>query len=193
MGYRYGVRPIWEALPESVARLRELLDLKMSGARIADELSKEFGVAVSRNAVIGKANRLGLILKGDGENADKKTPKTKPKKLHKTVFYFHAEPAAPVNDIAAEPIVIATSLRVQLLDLTFYSCRWPLGDPRHADFAFCGADRVKPHDESNAYCAHHAAIAYRPAPTRKITPEHRRALLAGKTRAARQREASWSD
>lgn len=193
MGYTYGVRPIWEARPESVCRLRELLELKMSASRIADELSKEFGVKVSRNSICGKAFRLGLMLKGDGVNAENKTARAKPKKLHKTVFYIRAEPVEPVAELPPEPIAIPVSRRVQLLELTFNSCRWPIGDPRHADFAFCGADRVKPHDDSNAYCAAHARIAYTPRPTRQITPEHRRAMLAGKTRAKRQREASWSE
>lgn len=163
MAYTHGVRPVWETQPESVFRLRELLEQEMSASRIADELSKEFGVKVTRNSICGKAFRLGLMLKGDGANAEKKTAKAKPKKRHKTVFYFHAEPAAPVApaaELPAEPIAIPVSRRVHLLDLTFNSCRWPIGDPRHDDFAFCGADRVKPHDDSNAYCAAHAAIAF---------------------------------
>jgi GcrA cell cycle regulator len=30
-------------------------------------------------------------------------------------------------------------------------CRWPIGDPRHADFHFCGAHRVA----GRPYCEHH--------------------------------------
>jgi GcrA cell cycle regulator len=160
MGYTYGVRPIWETRPDSIVRLREMLDLKMSAARIGDALSNEFGVKITRNMVCGKASRLGLMLKGKGANVENKTPKAKPKNPHKMVFYVPRN--AALVGLLAEPIAIPTSRRVQLIELTFNSCRWPIGDPRHTDFGFCGAGRVKPYDDSNAYCAAHAVIAYRP-------------------------------
>lgn len=163
MGYTYGVRPIWETRPELVGRMRELLAQKMSASRIADELSKEFGVKVSRNSVCGKAFRLGLMLKGDGENAKSKTARAKPKKRHKTVFYFHAEPAIPaqpVADFPAEPIAIPISRRVSIFELTFNSCRWPLGDPRHADFGFCGADGADMTSKPRRpYCSWHMTVS----------------------------------
>jgi GcrA cell cycle regulator len=34
-------------------------------------------------------------------------------------------------------------------------CRWPVGDPRHADFHFCGAQNVA----GRPYCAEHNAKA----------------------------------
>jgi GcrA cell cycle regulator len=131
----------------------------MSSSRIADDLSNEFGVKITRNMVCGKAFRLGLILKGKGKNGENKTTKAKPQKLHKTIFYPRPEPVG----IPAEPIAIPESRRVSIYELTFTSCRWPLGDPRDDDFAFCGADRANPYDDSNAYCAGHAATGYRPS------------------------------
>ena len=35
-------------------------------------------------------------------------------------------------------------------------CRWPFGDPRHADFHFCGAQQVL----GKPYCQEHWAISY---------------------------------
>jgi GcrA cell cycle regulator len=39
-----------------------------------------------------------------------------------------------------------------------FTCRWPEGDPKAADFHFCG--RVKQRLDI-PYCDHHAAIAFR--------------------------------
>lgn len=38
------------------------------------------------------------------------------------------------------------------------SCRWPEGDPKHADFHFCEA----PAKENSSYCPTHHARAYQP-------------------------------
>lgn len=38
------------------------------------------------------------------------------------------------------------------------ACRWPIGEPRSADFAFCGAERLA----RGSYCARHARVARRP-------------------------------
>lgn len=43
-----------------------------------------------------------------------------------------------------------------ILTLTASSCRWPLGNPREADFHFCGLQRP-PHQ---TYCSLHARLAY---------------------------------
>ena len=45
---------------------------------------------------------------------------------------------------------------VSLLGLTERACKWPVGDPRSADFHFCG----RPKDGDLSYCGHHAAIAF---------------------------------
>lgn len=45
---------------------------------------------------------------------------------------------------------------ISLTDLDNHTCRWPLGDPKAADFHFCGR-KVK---TGQTYCEEHAAIAY---------------------------------
>jgi GcrA cell cycle regulator len=35
-------------------------------------------------------------------------------------------------------------------------CRWPIGDPKSADFHFCGRDKAG----RTSYCGHHARVAY---------------------------------
>jgi GcrA cell cycle regulator len=43
------------------------------------------------------------------------------------------------------------SRHLSLMDLEPHHCRWPIGDPRTADFYFCAADRL----EDRSYCARH--------------------------------------
>jgi len=57
----------------------------------------------------------------------------------------------------AEPTVDAPPGGVRLGDLQGRSCRWPLGDPRRADFRFCGARNAAP---GQPYCAAHAQVAW---------------------------------
>ena len=48
--------------------------------------------------------------------------------------------------------------RVRFEDMRDRACRWPLGDPRSGDFAYCGLKSA----EGRAYCAGHCRMAYRP-------------------------------
>ena len=41
-------------------------------------------------------------------------------------------------------------------------CRWPIGDPQHADFHFCGAPRVA----GRPYCQAHTQAAIQPSKPR---------------------------
>jgi GcrA cell cycle regulator len=41
-------------------------------------------------------------------------------------------------------------------------CRWPIGDPRHAGFHFCGANRLA----GRPYCAEHWQMSFVPARSR---------------------------
>jgi GcrA cell cycle regulator len=37
-------------------------------------------------------------------------------------------------------------------------CRWPVGDPRQADFHFCGEPQVR----GQSYCGEHLRLAFQP-------------------------------
>lgn len=50
----------------------------------------------------------------------------------------------------------AASGGVTLMELTPHTCRWPVGDPRHDNFRFCG-DYAEP---GRVYCCQHYALAY---------------------------------
>jgi len=50
-----------------------------------------------------------------------------------------------------------------LNDLEINDCRWPIGDPRQADFHFCGA----PQQSGRPYCAAHWAMSFEASKTRQ--------------------------
>lgn len=107
---------------------------------------------ISKNAVVGKAHRLGL--KGRPSPIKRDKPAA-------------ASPAARPTAKAkpAEPRKIRS-----VVDLSAHTCRWPIGDPKEPGFHFCGGNSMP----GKPYCAEHAAIAYvganRPAP-KPATPE----------------------
>lgn len=49
-----------------------------------------------------------------------------------------------------------------MADLEHNDCRWPIGDPRHADFHFCGAKQAL----GRPYCQHHWDLSYMPKGSR---------------------------
>jgi GcrA cell cycle regulator len=72
-----------------------------------------------------------------------------------------------------QPIVIHTDniipvgQRKTLMELDADSCRWPIGQPGHADFFFCGglAGEIIGNDGAKkrlSYCAFHCRVAYQP-------------------------------
>lgn len=143
-----------------VAALTELwADKEISAAHIANRLSHKFGVVISRNAILGKAHRLGLPSRREASPSKQRRVPTlrKPPAPRKRIV----EPR-----LTAETIVDANipfEQRKTLLELTSKTCRWPVGDPYEPGFFFCGA---KP-EEDCVYCAAHKARAYQNPPARK--------------------------
>ena len=132
---------------ERVDLLKSYFNSGLSCAQIAGE------IGVSRNAVIGKINRLGLS-RGRRTGAPRTrvgAPMRRPRVLtqrHALQALFASEPVA-VDVVSAHPC--------SLLDLAADTCRWPIGTVSTADFTFCGNTAAA----GMSYCAGHARIAYR--------------------------------
>ena len=174
---------LWTA--EAVEDLKRLALAGKSASHIAAEL----GVG-SRNAVIGKASRIGIKLSGGGGRATASgvAPARAARPQWATARY--ARPNAddqgaqvlarrgltPVEGRAAAwpfgELEIGEMRRLRFEDIRESACRWPLGDPRSGDFAYCGLTSV----EGQSYCAGHCRLAYRPAQARAIAQERQRAI-----------------
>ncbi|TAL01038.1 MAG: global cell cycle regulator GcrA-like protein [Rhodospirillaceae bacterium] len=108
---------------EKINRLKKLWSEGLTTGEIGKRLS------VSKNAVVGKAHRLGL--------------KGRPSPIKR--------PARTVE--AKKPVEVKV---FTLTDLSSQTCRWPIGDPKHEDFRFCGKAVVP----GKPYCSEHCAAAY---------------------------------
>ena len=115
----------------------------------ASQIAGQIGDGVTRNAVIGKAHRLGLKSRPSPVKSDPKKPK-KP---------------------APKPIAAAVSEdRVSLLQLNERICKWPIGHPGDDDFHFCG----RPSEAGHPYCGSHCEMAYQTQAPRKDRPRQKR-------------------
>lgn len=164
---------------ERVELLRKLWAEGLSASQIAAQLG-----GVSRNAVIGKVHRLKLSSRGRATAAPARQKKTSqgstggksvtrssssvrsmPVSIGATALQtqFDAEPAVRHHVRPVENVVVPISRRLQLVQLSERTCKWPNGDPLSEEFSFCGNDSA----ESGPYCTYHARIAFQPASERR--------------------------
>lgn len=163
---------------ERVSALKRMWADGCSAGRIAIELG-----GVTRNAVIGKVQRLGLERRSTRITRPPGRPRTTTLRVPAPRLRPAARSLAAVQTrevvsapVAPEPPPVApkvvppvepeeSSSRCSLMDLKRDSCRWPIGDPGEAGFGFCGGKAV----DGLPYCAHHASIAYT-GTGRAVTP-----------------------
>ncbi len=153
---------------ERVELLKKLWSDGLSASQIAAELG-----GVTRNAVIGKVHRLGLSGRAKAVAAPVARPrKPRPAAPAARPMVQGNAALAPVLHPVIEPEpadlpdpvanVVPMADRCTILNLTEFTCRWPVGDPGKADFFYCGS-RTK---TGLPYCAYHARIAYQPVQDR---------------------------
>ena len=153
---------------ERVELLKKLWSDGLSASQIAAELG-----GITRNAVIGKVHRLGLS--GRAKSPASTAPRPRKARSHGHMMRV-PRPAMRGNtalahaydyEVEVEPElldnVIPIGQRRTLLELTEDTCRWPIGDPGHADFFFCGGQSLS----GLPYCAHHSRVAYQPPNMRR--------------------------
>jgi GcrA cell cycle regulator len=165
-----GLRPlIWDET--RIDRLKEFWAEGKSALAIA----AEFGT--TKNAVIGKINRLGLAFKQGkpttieaealskaasvSQADDVPTPARNENSMTKfgqelieaaeealAVARGEVEPAGYINE--EKTITNPTGRKLlALFDLKLSSCRWPIGDPRDESFGFCGKRKE---NAAHPYC-----------------------------------------
>ena len=119
-------------------------DEGLTASRIAAELGD-----VTRNAVIGKAHRLGL----SGRMASKSKNNGISIIRKKRISVSRSQKVIDISPAIDEPMN-PTSFK----DIKDGLSRWPLGEPEEIDFKFCGRNT----NEGFVYCQAHHKKAYQP-------------------------------
>lgn len=162
---------------ERVEKLTKLWADGLSASQIAAQLG-----GVTRNAVIGKVHRLNLpgrTKTGGGSAPRPKRQQTaarpsssfNSRPVPRAVSRSGSAAALSVESEAVEQmeeardVVVPIARRLTLVELTERTCKWPVGDPLHDDFYFCGSES----GDSTPYCRYHARLAFQPSAERKRT------------------------
>ncbi|MGF1445969.1 MAG: GcrA family cell cycle regulator [Pikeienuella sp.] len=76
-------------------------------------------------------------------------------------------PGQPTPEEEAARVTLAEiekmAKKLDLLELTERTCKWPIGDPAEDGFHFCGLPAVP----GKPYCKHHVAVAFQPMSARR--------------------------
>jgi GcrA cell cycle regulator len=178
----------WGWTEANVEQLKKLWAQNWSAGQIA----AEFGPECTRNAVIGKINRLGLsgrisVAKTEepiklcaiaplaptptmGEGRAKMEDARRAQNLaaksvrKPNAFIERLRTNAASNDRAGDDARALAGEGVTIIDLRPDSCRWPMGDPGSESFLYCGDRR----DGAGPYCACHRVRAYQPRALRPV-------------------------
>ena len=124
-------KSVWDKI--KLDRLGELWTEGLSITKIGNELG------VSRNAIAGKAHRLGL--------PKRNSPISK-----------SGEPRTNQSKTVTQEITKELPLKLLLRDVEWsrVACCWPLGDPKLPGFKFCGVTIIA----GRPYCEEHSILAY---------------------------------
>ena len=134
----------------NVSKLRELWDQGLPTAQIGKLLG------FTKNAVVGKAHRIGLErrpspIRRTAVKPDRK--KARSPIMPKLNFEVKKDEVKenPVHQQTFQPLV-----KNLFTKSVKRGCEWPEGHPDESDFKFCGKDRF----EDKPYCIDHCAVAY---------------------------------
>ena len=132
-------------------RVNTLTSLWLNGLS-ASQIARQLG-GVTRNAVIGKVHRLGL-----SGRAQPSRPARLTRAPRRAAPAPRPSPVARMTPPLARPRPAAEGpgLVPSLAALGAHACKWPIGDPKAADFSFCGRFAA------GSYCASHKAAAFQP-------------------------------
>ena len=133
----------------NVAKLRDLWDQGLPTAQIGKLLG------FTKNAVVGKAHRIGLERRPSPIRRTAVKPDRK-KARSPVMPKLNFESTKEQESISTEPSVFQPVVKNIFTASPKRGCEWPEGHPDEADFGFCGKDRF----EDKPYCLDHCAVAY---------------------------------
>ena len=135
---------------ENVSRLKELWDQGLPTAQIGKLLG------FTKNAVVGKAHRIGLErrpspIRRTAVKPDRK--KARSPVMPKLNFEQNSQEEKKYSPTVQ---TFQPSFKDILITKNKRGCEWPIGHPDENDFHFCNKERF----EDKPYCLNHCAVAY---------------------------------
>ena len=134
---------------DNVSRLKELWDQGLPTAQIGKLLN------FTKNAVVGKAHRIGLErrpspIRRSAVKPDRK--KARSPVMPKLAFETSSEEKIYTSKIAT----LTPSIKNIFTANSKRGCEWPEGHPDEPEFHFCNKERF----DDKPYCLDHCAVAY---------------------------------
>ena len=133
---------------QKVEDLKKLWNDGVATSRIGEQLG------FTKNAVIGKAFRLGLERR---QNSRKKI--SQPASFSSTTLYRETSSSSSSISVKKDPIRRREkfSFKKSIVGTgNFRSCQWPIGDPLEEGFHYCGGQNIP----TKPYCIEHFKKAY---------------------------------
>ena len=141
---------------EKVSELRDLWDQGLPTSQIGKILN------FTKNAVVGKAHRIGLErrpspIKRNIMKPDRKKARA-PRMPNLSVSLKSDSDFDQKNDLNKDYNISQDKYYAQYLlkNNRNNGCEWPIGHPNEIDFYYCGAKKI----DSKPYCAKHCLKAY---------------------------------
>lgn len=148
---------IWVQKPELVDQLRDLWIEGLSCTQIARKLGND----ITRNAVIGKVNRMGL----NSPSQSPRPPRNPPKRQFVPPLTGGDQPSRNKNRMAPQhpdegkkllPVPDTERGPITILNIKDADCRYPYDDPAQpGGLLFCGRPQ-----ERGCFCIGHASFCY---------------------------------
>ncbi len=134
----------------NVSKLRELWDQGLPTAQIGKLLG------FTKNAVVGKAHRIGLERR---PSPIRRTAVKPDRKKARSPIIPKLNFETTKDEIKDKPLVqqnFQPIVKNLFTKKVRRGCEWPEGHPDESDFKFCGKERF----EEKPYCIDHCAVAY---------------------------------
>jgi len=134
---------------QKVEDLKKLWNEGVATSRIGEQLG------FTKNAVIGKAFRLGLERRQNSRKKTAHSPSVSSVTMYRETSAQSHSQTTPKRDVTRRREKF--SFKKSIVGTgSFKSCQWPIGDPLEEGFHYCGAQNIP----TKPYCIEHYKKAY---------------------------------
>lgn len=140
---------MWQSNPALDARLLPLWDLGHTASEISRTMTMEFGMDVSRNAVLGRVHRLML----PPRKVEERKPKATTPRVYVPKPAKRAVPKIEPLEMNPTPFEFAANRQ----------CRYPLWDDSQSTGDICGGKT----GAGESYCDFHRSRVFAPTPKKR--------------------------